>query len=595
MAAGGSSNSDVEINYDHQPLLLNTTTSSSGSGFIEGVVDYRGEKVSNTNRYKFGGWRSASFIITAEMGETVANYGIASNLINYLTGPLGQSTVLAAANVNVWAGVMWILPLFGAFIADSYLGRFRTVFFSSLIYVLGLGLITISAVLPAHECPNDTANNAFCSSASSFKVIFFFTSLYLVAVGKAGFKPCAEAFGADQFDGQNPEERESKSSFFNWWYFGLCISSSFSLLILTYVQDNLNWGLGFGIPCISMAFALIGFLLGRKIYRYSLKEDKQNPLLGIAQVFIAAAKNWRITSSSDTTQLEEDIVTLHHYRVGAHQFKFLDKALIDTSIPMESRMNRKPCSIRQVEDAKVVLRLVPIWTTCLIYAVVVAQSTTFFTKQGHTMDRLIGSNIQIPPASLQALISLSIIFFMPIYDRVFVPFARNFTGEPNGITMLQRLGCGMFLSTLAMVVAAVVEKKRLQTALDFGFIDMPKETVPMSVWWLIPQYLLLGLTEVLTMVGLQEFFYDQVPDGLKSMGVSIYLSIFGVGNFLSGFLISVIEKVTSGSGRHSWFPDNLNRAHLDYFYWFLAVLSAVDLVAYLYFSNCYVYLRKAPA
>ncbi|KAI3991431.1 hypothetical protein MKX01_006730 [Papaver californicum] len=201
-----------------------------------------------------------------------------------------------------------------------YLGRFRTVFFSSLIYVLGLGLITISAVLPAHECPNDAVNNASCSSASSFKVIFFFTSLYLVAVGKAGFKPC-EAFGADQFDGHNPEERESKSSFFNWWYFGLCISSSFSLLILTYVLDNLNWGLGFGIPRISMVFALIGFLLGRKSYRYSLKEDKQNPLLGIAQVFITAAINWRITSSSDTTQLEEEIVIPHYNSVGAHQFK----------------------------------------------------------------------------------------------------------------------------------------------------------------------------------------------------------------------------------------------------------------------------------
>ncbi|MCL7041435.1 hypothetical protein MKW94_020021 [Papaver nudicaule] len=345
-----------------------------------------------------------------------------------------------------------------------------------------------------------------------------------------------------------------------------------------------------------MAFALIAFLLGRKSYRYSLKEDEQNPLLGIAQVFITAAKNWRTTPPSVTTQLEEDIVIPLHNRVGADQFKFLDKALIDTaSISVESRVKDKPCSIRQVEDAKVVLRLVPIWSTCLIYAVVIAQSTTFFTKQGSTMNRLIGSNIQIPPASLQALISLSIIFFMPIYDRVFVPFARSFTGEPNGITMLQRLGCGMFLSTLAMVVSAVVEKKRLQTAADFGLIDMPKETVPMSVWWLFPQYLLLGLTEVLTMVGLQEFFYDQVPDGLRSMGVSIYLSIFGVGNFLSGFLIFVIEKVTSGSGQHSWFPDNLNRAHLDYFYWFLAGLSAVDLVAYIYFSNSYLYKRKASA
>ncbi|QHO56058.1 Protein NRT1/ PTR FAMILY 5 [Arachis hypogaea] len=115
--------------------------------------------------------------------------------------------------------------------------------------------------------------------------------------------------------------------------------------------------------------------------------------------------------------------------------------------------------------------------------------------------------------------------------------------------------------------------KRLQTAQEFGLVDEPDATIPMSMWWLIPQYLLLGAAEVFTMVGLQEFFYDQVPDELRSMGLSLYLSIFGVGNFLSGFLISVIEGVTGRDGHDSWFADNLNKAHLDYFYWLLAELK----------------------
>ena len=130
---------------------------------------------------------------------------------------------------------------------------------------------------------------------------------------------------------------------------------------------------------------------------------------------------------------------------------------------------------------------------------------------------------------------------------------------------------------------------RLKTAEEYGLIDMPKVTVPMSMCWLIPQYILFGVSDVFTMVGLQEFFYDQAPNELRSVGLALYLSIFGVGNFLSSFLISVIDKTTNEDDQGSWFNDNLNQAHLDYFYWPLAGLSAVGLATYLYFAKSYIY------
>ncbi|KAK9929718.1 hypothetical protein M0R45_026805 [Rubus argutus] len=205
------------------------------------------------------------------------------------------------------------------------------------------------------------------------------------------------------------------------------------------------------------------------------------------------------------------------------------------------------------------------------------------------MDRTVVPGFDIPAASLQSFISLAIIIFIPIYDRILVPIARAFTRESSGITMLQRIGTGMFLSIISMAVAALVEIKRLQTAKDYDLVDMPTATVPMSVWWLVPQYLLFGLADVFTLVGLQEFFYDQVPNELRSVGLALYLSINGVGSFLSSFLIYVIEEATSAAGDTSWFSNNLNRAHLDYFYWLLAALSAVQLAIYMYFAKSYTY------
>ncbi|KAF2563091.1 hypothetical protein F2Q70_00015952 [Brassica cretica] len=200
------------------------------------------------------------------------------------------------------------------------------------------------------------------------------------------------------------------------------------------------------------------------------------------------------------------------------------------------------------------------------------------------MDRSISQGILIPAATLQCVTSLSIIVFIPIYDRILIPFARSFTQNPSGITMLQRIGTGISLTILAMVVAALVETKRLQTAHE-------DTSVLMSVWWLVPQYVLYGVADVFTMTGLQEFFYDQIPSELRSVGMALNLGIYGAGNFLSSFMISVIDKVTSQHGQTSWFDNDLNQAHLDYFYWLLACLSFIGLACYLCFAKSYVYNR----
>ncbi|XP_030967552.1 protein NRT1/ PTR FAMILY 5.10-like isoform X4 [Quercus lobata] len=545
------------------PLLLDTATNA---------VDYKGRRVLRSNS---GGWRSACFMIGVEVAERFAYYGISWNLIMYLTEQLGQSTATAAENVNTWSGTASLLPLLGAFVADSYLGRYRTIIIASCIYILGLGLLTLSAMLPSISFSNYMGKNKVTLASSELQVNLFFISLYLVAVGQGGHKPCVQAFGADQFDGEDPVECRAKSSFFNWWYFGLCASTSVAMLILAYVQENLSWGLGFGIPCVAMVIALGVFLLGTRTYRYRIKEVK-SPFVRIGQVFVTATKNWR----SEIAIEEEACRTLPQH--NSEQFKFLNKAL-----------EGKVCTVSDVEEAKAVLRLVPIWATSSGYAIVFAQTSTFFTKQGATLDRTIFPGFEIPAASLEFFIGLAIVFFIPIYDRIFVPLARAITTKPFGITMLQRIGTGMLLSVICMVVAALVEIKRLKTAKEYGLVDMPDVTIPMSVWWLLPQYVLSGIADVFTIVGLQEFFYDQVPSELRSVGLALYLSILGVGNFLSSFLVSIIEEVTGGDGKDSWFADNINRAHLDYFYWLLAGISAVAFTIYLYFAKSYIYNRQS--
>ncbi|XP_057826824.2 protein NRT1/ PTR FAMILY 5.10 isoform X1 [Cryptomeria japonica] len=551
----------------------------------DGSVDLHGHSVIRSHT---GTWKASLLIIGVEIGERFAYAGILSNLVTYLTTVLNESTASAASSVNIWSGVAFMLPFLGAFVADSYLGRYWTILVASLVYLLGLILVTLSVSLTSLE--------------SHFKIGFFYFSLYLVALGQGGHKPCLQAFGADQFDDEDPKEKHHKSSFFNWWCFGVCLGFLAGVTVLTYIQDNVGWGLGFGIPAFTMAMALVVFLCGTRFYRNKLPSGSS--LTRVIHVFVAAffKRNDPIPfrEPNQLASIQEVKVLRTESRrqlLQTNKFRFLDKATIEDELDFECRTTRnwRLCTVQQVEEVKLLLGMLPIWMACLMYGIVVAQSFTFFTKQGSTMDRKIGRHFVIPSASMQCFNSISVMLFVPVYDRLFVPIAKRLSGKERGITLLQRIGIGMFFSAISMIVAAGIETKRLKAAKDNGLIDMPYATIPISIFWLLPEYVLFGMADVFVVVGMQEYFYDQMPDTMKSLGIALYLSVLGVGSFLSSILILVIEKVTCRKQEQCWFADNLNKAHLDYFYWLLAALSLLNLGMFMTLASCYKYKKVAPS
>lgn len=234
------------------------------------------------------------------------------------------------------------------------------------------------------------------------------------------------------------------------------------------------------------------------------------------------------------------------------------------------------------DKVKLVLRLLPIWTMLLMFAVIFQQPATFFTKQGMTMERNIGPDFKIPPATLQSAITISIILLMPLYDKVLIPITRLFTGAEKGITVMQRMGIGMFLSTIAMILAALVEAKRLAMTKNAS----SSLFVPLSIFWLLPQYIILGISDIFTVVGMQEFFYSEVPVSMRTTGFALYSSVFGVGSFCSAIMISVVELLTSMEGRTNWFSDDMREARLDKYYWLLAFCSGLSFVLYVIWCKC---------
>lgn len=291
----------------------------------------------------------------------------------------------------------------------------------------------------------------------------------------------------------------------------------------------------------------------------------------------------------------DDLRIMDLYFPGCRLRRILDKA---ATVPVmdhervfgfEEVMKPDPwrlSTVTQVEEVKLLIRMLPIWLTNLMFSAVFAQVGTLFLNQGTTMRRAMGPNFQIPAASMPLFVTLTICVFLPLYDKFFVPVVRRITGDKRGLTLLQRIGVGQVISTISITVAAFVEMRRLHIAHDSRV--GPNEMVDMSIFWLLPQYMLTGICEVFLSVGQMEFFLDQAPESMRSLGNALYLSTVAVGSFLSSLLVSIVTNVTYNSNG-GWIGNDLNESHMDYFYWLLAGLSLLNLIAYVFFAQRYAY------
>ncbi|KAA8533998.1 hypothetical protein F0562_031515 [Nyssa sinensis] len=553
----------------------------------DGTVDLHGQPVLAS---KTGKWKACAFLVGYEAFERMAFYGIASNLVVYLTTQLHEDTVTSVRNVNNWSGAVWMTPILGAYIADSYLGRFWTFTMSSLIYVLGMVLLTMAVSIKTWK---PTCANGVCNKASTSQIALFYSSLYIIAVGAGGTKPNISTFGADQFDDFNPNEKKLKISFFNWWMFSSFIGALFATLGLVYVQDNLGWGLGYGIPTVGLLLSLFIFFIGTPMYRHKVRKTKSpaGELLGVP---ITAFANRKLQLPGHPSELHE-FEPQYYINSGKRQvqhtpiFRFLDKAAVNEG---NTNAPKPPCTVTQVEGAKLVLGMVMIWLVTLIPHIVWAQINTLFVKQGTTLDRHLGSTFEIPAASLGSFVTLSMLLSVPLYDRYFVPFMSEKTQNPRGITLLQRLGIGFIIQIIAIGIAFAVEVRRMHV-IRVHHITGPKQIVPMSILWLLPQHVLLGIADVFNAIGLLEFFYDQSPEDMQSLGTTFFTSGIGVGNFLNSFLVTMVDKITGRDGGKSWIGKNLNGSHLDYYYMFLLVISTLNLVPFFWASSKYMYKRES--
>ncbi|KAI9109244.1 hypothetical protein K1719_019867 [Acacia pycnantha] len=366
-------------------------------------------------------------------------------------------------------------------------------------------------------------------------------------------------------------EKEKKGPFFNWFYVSINIGALVAASVIVWIQVNADWELGFAIQAAATVIVVVFIFTGTRLFWQ--QKPGCSPLTRIFQVVVASLRKRKVDVPDDKSLLYEVEADSESAVVGNRKLdhtsglSFLDKAAVvegcddgkDTVNPW------RLCTVTQVEEVKAILLLLPVWATGIIFSTVCSQMNNYVLR---------------PP---------SVLFWFPVYFLLIVPIASKITGIRRGVTQLQPMGVGLFISIFFVFFAGVLELVRLRIVQKHNYYGK-EDIIPISVLWQVPQYFIIGCAEVFMFIGQLEFFYVEAPDATSACPALLLLTD-AFGQYVSSLLVTIVTKITTRNGSPGWLPDNLNIGKLHYFFWLLSVLSVINFVAFLGVAKFYKYKR----
>ncbi|XP_058110172.1 protein NRT1/ PTR FAMILY 2.7-like [Magnolia sinica] len=529
---------------------------------------------------KRGGWITFPFITGNMLFLGIGTFGAFGNLIVYLIEKFNVKSIDATQINNIINGCSNLAPVAGAIISDSYFGCFSVISFSSFVSLLGMILLTLTATIHSLRPPLCTSGSQTCEPPSRTQVAILYSGITLVSIGLGGTRFTTATMGANQFN--KPKDR---NSFFNWFYFTLYVSFIAATTGIVYIQDNVGWGLGFGLCAASNAIGLAVFVVGRRYYHLNVPEG--SPFMGLARVAIAAVRKRMEATSMDGKDYYHghDELTKWPPTAPTTTLSFFNCAALktegDTHLDGTIAKPWRLCTVQQVEDMKTLIRIFPLWSTAIFVSTPIGILSSLTILQVLSMDRHFGPHFSIPASSFLVFVLFATAISLSLIDRFLFPMWRKLTGRYP--TPLQRIGVGHIFNITSMALAALLESRRLHVVKSHNLVHQPTAMVPMSAMWLVPALVLMGIGEAFHFPGGVALYYQEFPTSLRSTSTAMMAVIIGIGFYLSTAVVDLVRKVTN------WLPDNINEGRIDNVYWMLAVVGVVNYGYYLLCAWLYKY------
>ncbi|NWI28813.1 S15A1 protein, partial [Sula dactylatra] len=370
----------------------------------------------------FGYPLSIFFIVINEFCERFSYYGMRAVLVLYFKYFLQWDDNLSTAIYHTFVALCYLTPILGALIADSWLGKFKTIVYLSIVYTIGQAVISVSSI-------NDLTDHNHNGSPDNISVHIALSmiGLILIALGTGGIKPCVSAFGGDQFD---DDQEKQRTRFFSIFYLSINAGSLLSTIITPILRaqecgihsKQRCYPLAFGVPAALMAVALVVFIAGSGMYKKV--KPQGNIMIQVSKCIAFAIKN--------------------RFRHRSKQYPKREHWLDWASEKYDKRL---------IAQIKMVLKVLFLYIPLPMFWALFDQQGSRWTLQATTMDGNFVA-IQIQPDQMQTVNPILIVIMVPVVDTVVYPLIKKCK---INFTPLRKITVGMFLASLAFVAAALVQ------------------------------------------------------------------------------------------------------------------------------------------
>uniref|UniRef100_A0A8C0V4P1 Solute carrier family 15 member 1-like n=1 Tax=Cyanistes caeruleus TaxID=156563 RepID=A0A8C0V4P1_CYACU len=366
----------------------------------------------------FGFPLSIFFIVINEFCERFSYYGMKAVLTLYFTRFLLWGDNFATAIYHAFVALCYLTPILGAIIADSWLGKFKTILYLSIVYAIGQVVLSVGSISDLTDQNQDGSPDHI-----AVNVALSMIGLILIALGTGGIKPCVSAFGGDQFE---DDQEKQRSTFFSLFYLSINAGSLLSTLVTPTIRASECgihtkqecYPLAFGVPAILMAVALVVFIIGSKMYKKV--KPQGNIMLEVSKCVGFAIKN--------------------RFRHRSKEFPKREHWLDWASEKYDKRL---------IAQTKMVLRVLFLYIPLPMFWAVFDQQVS-----RNCLSPDIKGGFQIQPDQMQIVNPILIVIMVPVVDSLVYPLIKKCK---LNFTALKKMTVGMFLASMAFVASALVQ------------------------------------------------------------------------------------------------------------------------------------------